>query len=144
MLETISECKQLRETTPLNDPLSACSFTLTTSNGLMTIASVSPEHRPAAVKVYNKKQNCEILNAVIFLKQWRIQDFPREGGEPTYDFAKFFQKLHEIERIWSPGGARAPRAPPLNLPLIIGERVGAHPLDLPLTKNNRAFEGRCC
>ena len=31
--------------------------------------------------------------------QWRIQDFPEEGA-PTYDFAKFSQKLHEIERIW--------------------------------------------
>ena len=28
------------------------------------------------------------------------------GGAPTYDFAKFPQKLHEIERIWTPGGAR--------------------------------------
>ena len=26
------------------------------------------------------------------------------GGAPTYDFAKFPQKLHEIERIWTPGG----------------------------------------
>ena len=37
--------------------------------------------------------------------------FPEEGaptlqGAPTYDFAKFSQKLHEIERIWTPGGAR--------------------------------------
>ena len=36
--------------------------------------------------------------------------FPRGGdanspGEaPTYEFAKFSQKLHEIERIWTPGG----------------------------------------
>ena len=34
---------------------------------------------------------------------------PRRGanspeGAPTYDFAKFFQKLHEIERIWAPPG----------------------------------------
>ena len=42
--------------------------------------------------------------------QWRIQDFLEEGeptlqggGAPTYDFAKFSQKLHEIERIWTPG-----------------------------------------
>ena len=34
------------------------------------------------------------------------------GGAPTYDFAKFSQKLHEIERIWAPGGGRAPPAPP--------------------------------
>ena len=45
--------------------------------------------------------------------QWRIQDFPEEGaptlqgGAPTYDFAKFSQKLHEIERIWTPRGGRA-------------------------------------
>ena len=46
--------------------------------------------------------------------QWLIQDFPEVGaptlkGAPTYDFAKFLQKLHEIERIWTPkggGGAR--------------------------------------
>ena len=46
-------------------------------------------------------------------EQWRIQDFPEEGaptlqagggGAPTYNFAKFSQKLHEIERIWTPGG----------------------------------------
>ena len=40
--------------------------------------------------------------------------FPRGGGtnsnSPTYDFAKFSQKLHEIERIWAPeGGACVPR-----------------------------------
>ena len=28
------------------------------------------------------------------------------GGAPKYDFAKISQKLHEIERIWTPGGAR--------------------------------------
>ena len=42
--------------------------------------------------------------------QWRIQDFPEEGaptlrGAPTYDFAKFSQKLHEIEEFGPPGGA---------------------------------------
>ena len=29
---------------------------------------------------------------------------PGGGGAPTYDFAKFSQKLHEIERIWTRGG----------------------------------------
>ena len=29
---------------------------------------------------------------------------PGGGGVETYDFAKFSQKLHEIERIWIPGG----------------------------------------
>ena len=41
--------------------------------------------------------------------------FPRGGvptprGVPTYDFAKISQKLHEIERIWTPGG-RIPCTP---------------------------------
>ena len=55
--------------------------------------------------------------------QWRFQDFPDEGAPtprgvvPTYDFAKFSQKLHEIERIWAPGGASL--APPLDPPLLI-------------------------
>ena len=46
-------------------------------------------------------------------------EFPRgggansPGGAPTYDFAKFSQKLHEIERIWAPRGARASLVPPL-------------------------------
>ena len=31
------------------------------------------------------------------------------GGAPTYDFAKFSQKLHEIERIWTPGGGARPK-----------------------------------
>ena len=35
--------------------------------------------------------------------------FPRGGGAkpsgiPKYDFAKFSQELHEIERIWTGGG----------------------------------------
>ena len=52
-------------------------------------------------------------------KQWRIQDFPKGGREPskggawTRNFAKFSQKLHEIERIWTQrGGACVPHAPP--------------------------------
>ena len=48
--------------------------------------------------------------------QWRIQDFPDVGapttqGAPTYDFAKFSQKQHEIERIWTPRGTSVPCAP---------------------------------
>ena len=35
---------------------------------------------------------------------------PTPRGAPTYDFAKLSQKLHEIERIWTRGGARVPRA----------------------------------
>ena len=48
--------------------------------------------------------------------QWRIQDFTEVGaptlggvGAPTYDFAKFSQKLHEIERIWNPRGGARPK-----------------------------------
>ena len=48
---------------------------------------------------------------------------PRRGrqlprGAPTYDFANFSQKLHEIERIWARGGGGgASLAPPLDPPL---------------------------
>ena len=39
-------------------------------------------------------------------------------GEPTYDFVKFSEKLHEIKKILGRrGGAR--RVPPLNPPLIM-------------------------
>ena len=41
--------------------------------------------------------------------QWRIQDFPQ--GAPAYNFDKFAQKLHEIERIWMPGWWRPSRPP---------------------------------
>ena len=59
--------------------------------------------------------------------QWRIQDFPQVGawtlqGEGVNtQFAKFSQKLHEIERIWTPGGGGGggvrPSPPPLDSPL---------------------------
>ena len=64
----------------------------------------------------NGKRNLEAPN--LHHLQWRIQDFsevgtpPLQGRAPTYDFAKFSQKLHEIERIWIAKGARVPRALP--------------------------------
>ena len=47
----------------------------------------------------------------------------RGGGTVTYHFAKFPQKLHEIERIWTGGGVGGwvggtPITPPLDPPLI--------------------------
>ena len=46
--------------------------------------------------------------------QWRIPDYPEVGasslgGGATYDFAKFSQKLHEIE--FGPPGAHVPHTP---------------------------------
>ena len=45
-----------------------------------------------------------------------------QGVAPTYDFAKFSQKLHEIERIWTPGGGgggcEGRLDPPLKLSLL--------------------------
>ena len=62
----------------------------------------------------------------MYIIQWRIQDFPEEGaptpqgGAPTYDFAIFSRKLHEIERIWAPGGGGARDArPPLRSATVI-------------------------
>ena len=49
---------------------------------------------------------------------------PRRGhqlsrGAPTYDFAKFSQKLHEIESIWTRGGAARPKFYYADPPLMI-------------------------
>ena len=68
------------------------------------------EHTPPLVTMSLIGQ-IDLLASQPYLWQWRIQDFPEVGaptfqGAPTYDFAKFSQKLHEIERIWTPGGAR--------------------------------------
>ena len=63
-----------------------------------------------------------------------MQDFPEVGappvgggGAPTYDFAKNFQKLHEIERIWTRGGGRgggeASLGPPLDPPLHFIKKI---------------------
>ena len=56
--------------------------------------------------------------------QWRIQDFPKVGaptlpgvGAPIYDFAKFSQKLHEIERIRIRG---CPKFYYIDPPLVCG------------------------
>ena len=42
---------------------------------------------------------------------------PRGGGAPTYDFAKFSKKMHEIERIWTRGHPSPPLDPPMKLVL---------------------------
>ena len=58
--------------------------------------------------------------------QWRIQDFP-QGGAPTPKSAIIFQfyprKLHENERIWTPGGGARPWRPPLDPPVVFALRV---------------------
>ena len=77
--------------------------------------------------------------------QWRIQDFPEEGaptlqgGAPTYDFAKFSQKLHEIERIWAPrGGARPSR--PLRSATVMDEAYKKINLTLKFRHNEVNFK----
>ena len=55
--------------------------------------------------------------------QWRIQDFPEEGAPTLKEaiiWSFFTQKLHEIERIWTPGGGGAASlALPLDPPMHI-------------------------
>ena len=44
---------------------------------------------------------------------------PPGGGAPTYNFANFSEKLHEIEKILGRGGGGvARRGPPLDPPLV--------------------------
>ena len=50
--------------------------------------------------------------------RWGRQLSRGGGGAPTYDFAKFSQKLHEIETIWNPRGRGARPSPPLDPPLV--------------------------
>ena len=55
--------------------------------------------------------------------QWLIQDFPQVGActlQGGRDFAKFSQKMHEIERIWMPGRGRgrASLTPSLDPPMV--------------------------
>ena len=33
------------------------------------------------------------------------------GGAPTYNFTKFSQNMHEIEKNWTPSGERVPGIP---------------------------------
>ena len=59
------------------------------------------------------------------------------GGAPTYDFAKFSQKLHEIERIWAPRGGRASkillcRSATGNLSFPIGYQQNSQNIELSL------------
>ena len=61
-----------------------------------------------------------ILEYVLFSVKVAVADpgFPRgggansPGGAPTYEFVDFSQKLHEIERIWTPRGGARPLRPP--------------------------------
>ena len=46
--------------------------------------------------------------------RWGHQ-FSMRGGVPTYDFAKFSQKLHETERIWTRGGEETCRVTHISL-----------------------------
>ena len=54
--------------------------------------------------LWNNAQGMIVTSAVADLGFPRGGSANFPGGAPTYDFAKFSQKLHEIERIWAPGG----------------------------------------
>ena len=68
--------------------------------------------------------------------QWRIQDFPEGGREPsrggvnTPNFPENCMKSKEFGRPGG-GGACVPQAP-LDPPMNLDPPVGAHLLDLPL------------
>ena len=78
---------------------------------------------PRTPETPNNTPPGRVLCTVLVTFQWRIQDFPEEGaptprgGGATYDFAKFSQKLHEIERIWTATGG-ASLTPPLDPPQL--------------------------
>ena len=78
-------------------------------------------------KVFRNHWNINIMPWMVIenLLQWRIQDFPEGGREPSRggrEHAKFSRKLHEIERIWTPRGGRASLTPPLDPPMFCNHR----------------------
>ena len=83
------------------------------TSGILYIAKVS------LLKHFRNFNSRKKHHVVVMYVQWRIQDFP-QGGAPTPKSAVIFQffpqKLHENERIWTPGGARV--APPLDPPMM--------------------------
>ena len=60
----------------------------------------------------------------IFNRQWRIQDFPEEGaltpkgGRQPIIWPIFAKNCMKMKKFWA-GGARVPRAPPLDPPLVV-------------------------
>ena len=57
-----------------------------------------------------EKFKCEKLSVVDagFPRGWGANPL---GGGPTYDFAKFSQKMHEIKRIWTLRRGARPSSP---------------------------------
>ena len=79
-----------------------------------------------AISVNYKKKAVDKLVPMVDIVKSKLASvadpgFPR-GGVPTYNFAKISRKLHEIERIWTPGG-RIPRAPPPPPPKSTNEHM---------------------
>ena len=72
--------------------------------------------QPAAwVALYQSETHLKNFIVKVGLISVADPGFPRGGGAnspgaPKYDVSKFSQKLHEIERIWTPRGARIPHA----------------------------------
>ena len=67
----------------------------------------SSQLKTGCPEIKDGKLKCA-LNSIWLSPWWGHQS---SRGAPTYNFAKFRQKLHEIERIWTPGGY-ASLAPP--------------------------------
>ena len=73
-------------------------------------------HTVSASGRYASYWNACLLDLLLICTQhvqWRIQDFPRGGAnsQKYYYSSIFCQRLHENERIWTPGGVRVPGAP---------------------------------
>ena len=78
------------------------------------------------------QSSTETLFILLILLSGADPGFPVGGGAnptgvPTYDFAKFCEKLHEIEKILGRRGVHAGGTPP-NPPLTINDRSFCHPV----------------
>ena len=78
------------------------------------------------IQTFNIKNSADVTSVMAKHKKRAKYRTPQGGGTnppgaPLYDFAKISQKVHEIERIWTPPGGRGagvPRAP--SDPPVIG------------------------
>ena len=80
---------------------------------------IGNKHFPKSKSKLKQSKNISYLPG----KQFRCGSRIPVGGAPTYDFAKFSEKLHEIEKIL--GGGPLPLDPPLKFVSI----------SLPMPKN---------
>ena len=69
------------------------------------------------VPIRNRFQNVLYQSGFLPVQDFSQEGAPTSGGGANVRFCQNFPKLHEIERIWTPGAGGASLVPPLD-PLL--------------------------